>query len=105
MFKVLKKAIAPLYYKVLDLYDLVFHSKEEFLPPRGIRFVGNGDFIKVGKLFVQYFIDLANLKSNDRVLDVGCGIGRMAIPLTKYISIEGFYEGFDIAEKGILVPE
>jgi ubiquinone/menaquinone biosynthesis C-methylase UbiE len=64
-------------------------------------FVGDGDFEKIGQEFKRYFIELANLQPNNRVLDVGCGIGRIAIPLTDYLSLEGEYWGFDIAEKGI----
>jgi len=96
-----KALIAPAYYKILNIYDAIFHSDIEFLPPRGIRFVGNGDFIKTGNEFVEYFINKAGLKPEHHVLDLGCGIGRMAIPLTKYLNKEGSFEGFDIAEKGI----
>jgi ubiquinone/menaquinone biosynthesis C-methylase UbiE len=50
---------------------------------------------------LRYFIEKADLKPTDRVLDVGCGLGRMAVPLTKYLSKEGSYEGFDIVAEGI----
>ena len=30
------------------------------------------------------------------MLDIGCGVGRIALPLTRYLSSEGRYEGFDI---------
>lgn len=32
---------------------------------------------------------------------MGCGIGRMAIPLTEYLSEEGSYEGFDVVRRGV----
>jgi len=64
-------------------------------------FVGPGDFEKLGQEFKEYFIKLAKLRPSDRVLDVGCGIGRMAIPLTNYLSEQGEYWGFDIVKKGI----
>jgi len=35
------------------------------------------------------------------VLDVGCGIGRLAIPMADYLDPEGRYEGFDIVAEGI----
>ncbi len=35
------------------------------------------------------------------MLDVGCGIGRTAIPLTAVLSEEGAYEGFDITTAAI----
>jgi ubiquinone/menaquinone biosynthesis C-methylase UbiE len=40
-----------------------------------------------------------------RVLDVGCGTGRMAVPLTTYLSKETEYHGFDIVKKGIVWAE
>ena len=50
---------------------------------------------------LDYFIRFGKLEPDDRVLDVGCGIGRMAVPLTRYLSKAGSYEGFDIVPKGI----
>ncbi|HMP28636.1 MAG TPA: class I SAM-dependent methyltransferase, partial [Saprospiraceae bacterium] len=35
------------------------------------------------------------------ILDIGCGIGRIAIPLTSYLNEEGSYNGFDIVKEGI----
>lgn len=75
--------------------------QDELTPAKGEIFVGGGDFEKIGEEFLQYFIELGELKPNERVLDVGCGIGRMAIPLTKYLDKKGSYEGFDIVAKGI----
>lgn len=36
------------------------------------------------------------LQPHHHVLDPGCGVGRMAIALTQYLSPEGRYEGFDV---------
>jgi ubiquinone/menaquinone biosynthesis C-methylase UbiE len=41
------------------------------------------------------------LEHHETVLDVGCGCGRMAIPLTAYLNKNGYYEGFDIDKKCI----
>ena len=35
------------------------------------------------------------------MLDVGCGVGRMAIPLMRYLDHAGRYEGFDIVANGV----
>lgn len=55
----------------------------------------------IGQQYLGYFRDLCGLGVNDSVLDVGCGPGRMALPLTKYLSNEGSYEGFDIIKHHI----
>ena len=57
--------------------------------------------VTMKKNIKQFFIELGSLKPNETVLDVGCGIGRMAAPLTKYLDKNGSYEGFDIVNVGI----
>ncbi len=49
-----------------------------------------------GLEFFNYFKDLCSLKPDEDVLDVGCGCGRMAVQLTKYMKSSAAYEGFDI---------
>ncbi|MBS0194464.1 MAG: class I SAM-dependent methyltransferase [Proteobacteria bacterium] len=71
------------------------------VPPESMIFVGHGDFVKIGNEFRTHLIDLADLRPDSQVLDVGCGIGRMAIPLTDYLTT-GEYAGIDIVEKGIV---
>ena len=39
---------------------------------------------------------IAGLKPTDRVLDLACGCGRFAIPLSGYIGPTGSYEGLDV---------
>ncbi len=62
---------------------------------------GGGDFEGVGKELLQQLIAIGGLKPNERVLDVGCSVGRIAIPLTEYLKDNGSYEGFDIVPKEI----
>jgi len=66
-------------------------------------FVGGGleDFKKVGEAFVRDFQVRCRLRPNERVLDVGCGVGRIAIPLTEFLNSDARYEGFDVVAKGI----
>jgi SAM-dependent methyltransferase len=72
------------------------------LPPRSlVTAIGGGDIALVGNQFLAYFKDYAYLSPDEHVLDVGCGVGRMAIPLTKYLSKSGSYDGFDIMRRGI----
>lgn len=71
------------------------------VPPPALDFVGGANFEQVGEEFKRYFIEHGKLKPDGRVLDVGCGIGRMAVPLTGYLAPAGGYWGFDIVETGI----
>jgi SAM-dependent methyltransferase len=70
-------------------------------PPPELQFVGDGDFITIGNEFMNHFTRLADLKPHETVLDVGCGIGRMAFPLTQYLKPPATYDGFDVSQKGI----
>jgi SAM-dependent methyltransferase len=71
------------------------------VPPSELDFVGGGDFVGIGEGVVQTAINHAGLRPSDDVLDIGCGIGRVAIPLTQYLEPEARYEGFDIVASGI----
>src|SRR5271155_3552868 len=76
-------------------------SSGEALPPRALqRFVGGG-YKGVGAEFFAYLVDLCGLQPGDAVLDIGCGSGRIARPLARYLSSEGRYAGFDISGKAI----
>lgn len=73
----------------------------KLLPPKGLqRYVG-GAYKEVGAEFFGYLTELCGLQPGDAVLDVGCGSGRMALPLTDYLTGEGRYAGFDISDKAI----
>ena len=55
----------------------------DLMPPESEMFPGNAsNFEKAGQEFLGHFKELGGLKPDDRVLDVGCGIGRMAIYLS-----------------------
>jgi SAM-dependent methyltransferase len=57
------------------------------------------------KEFCRYFVEFGGLKPDGSVLDVGSGRGRMAIPLTGYLSDEGNYEGFDVVPERVRMCE
>jgi ubiquinone/menaquinone biosynthesis C-methylase UbiE len=42
---------------------------------------------------------------DDRVLEIGCGPGRVAVALTAYLSPEGSYDGIDVASEPIAWAE
>ncbi len=83
------------------MFDFLFGKKNSLSPPKGKIFVGYGEFKSQGERILKQFITYGRLKPAHRVLDVGCGIGRTAIPLATYLAKEGSYEGFDIVKPGI----
>jgi SAM-dependent methyltransferase len=85
---------------IADAWDRLRGRRDSLSPPRRLAvFVGGGDFRQMGEHFSRYFIELGGLKPDDDVLDIGSGIGRMAVPLVDYLS--GQYEGFDIVPSGV----
>ena len=87
--------------RALDLRDRLSGRADRLVPPRRLDFVGHSDFVETGDEFLGHFIGLGGLQPDEAVLDVGCGIGRMARPLAGYLSREGSYDGFDVNRDGI----
>lgn len=88
-------------YLASDVAGLVSGRARNLTPSADLMFVGGGNFKKIGREFFEYFVDLGGMGRTDKVLDVGCGVGRMAVPLTRYITPPGSYEGFDVVPAGI----
>jgi len=95
-----RRALRTPYLFALDSVDLVLGKREELVPPRYLNYADSGGFTKVGQEFLTYYKERCGLQPHHRVLDMGCGIGRMAVPLTRYLTT-GSYEGFDIVRSGI----
>jgi SAM-dependent methyltransferase len=87
--------------RALDLRDSVTRRRDRLVPPRRLDFVGHSDFAATGEEFLAHFVELGGLQPGEHVLDVGCGIGRMARPLAGYLSSDGSYDGFDVNREGI----
>ncbi|OWK46560.1 Methyltransferase [Fimbriiglobus ruber] len=83
-----------------DAWDWVWGRHDPLTPPRKLVF-GIGGGFEVGPRFVRHFRELAGLRPDEAVLDIGCGVGRMALPLTTYLSPAGRYEGFDIMRPNV----
>lgn len=91
---------------VLDAFEALLGRRDPLTPPRHLINVGSnqftrGDFNTIGQELFQYLVGIGGLAPGDRVLDVGCGVGRMARPLTGYLSLEGTYDGFDIVAESV----
>lgn len=98
----ISRALVSIRLRAADLLDTVRGRRDRLTPPRRMSlYVGHGDFQATGEEFLGLFETVADLRPSDRVLDVGCGIGRMARVLVPVLRPPGSYDGFDIAEPGI----
>lgn len=96
------RATRSLQLRAADAADRFRGRSDRLIPPRRLTgYVGGGDFRSTGEEFAGHFRSLAGLRPEDRVLDVGCGIGRMARPLVAILRPPGSYDGFDIVLAGI----
>jgi SAM-dependent methyltransferase len=84
-----------------DVADRALGRRDALTPPEQLQNVGEGDFGAVGETFVHYLQMLAGLHAGDRVLDIGCGIGRVARVLARELRPPGSYDGFDIVSTSI----
>jgi SAM-dependent methyltransferase len=87
-------------YDVRDALDWVLGRSDPLVPPRKLVY-GVGGELRHGDHIVGWLRDLAGLRPDEAVLDVGCGVGRVALPLTRHLSAAGRYEGFDIVRANV----
>lgn len=65
------------------------------LPPENfLDGVGFGDYEAIGRETVDNLVRFAGLRPDDRILDIGCGLGRVVQPLAEVLTV-GTYEGLD----------
>lgn len=83
---------------IADGIEWLKGERRPLTPPRRLwHLIGSGrmDFHGSGAELREFLI-AHGLRPHHRVLDVGCGLGRLAIALTPYLSESGGFEGFDI---------
>lgn len=78
---------------------------QQVMPPEDLRvFVIGGakdDFGPIGNKFLGYYIEECGLKPDEHMLEIGPGLGRMAMPLATYLSPEGSYDAFDVVPEAV----
>jgi len=70
-------------------------------PWQSLHNIGPGDFQRSGANLLNDLIVHAGLQPTDQVLDIGCGVGRIALPLADYLRSPGGYVGFDVSGRAV----
>jgi SAM-dependent methyltransferase len=96
------RVIRSLRLRAADVVDAALGRREPLIPPRRLLgFVGDSGFRATGEEFLEHLHRFGGLRATDRVLDVGCGIGRIARVLAPELRAPGSYDGFDIVADAI----
>ena len=86
----------------VDYLARVAKGKTDLPPLHLRRYVGPlQSFESSGTEFMHYLRDLAALRPDEHVLDIGCGCGQMALHLKDYLDKTGSYAGVDIHRPSI----
>ena len=94
--------LRKLYFLPFDLIDTITGRRDRMMPPRSQNFTGSvDDFMSSARKQVRRLSRIAGLTPHSHVLDVGCGMGRLATALIDYLADDGRYYGFDIVPSGI----
>ncbi len=98
----LRWTLRRIYLAPLDAAERMAGASNETTPARSSNFTGAvSDFKASGEALRQRLVDQAGLAPHSRVLDIGCGLGRLGAALTDFLDENGRYEGVDIVPAGI----
>ncbi len=75
------------------------HAEPLLLPSHLLQNVGGS--LGIGDRVVSMLRSLCGLQPSERILDVGCGVGRIAVSLTTFLDEHALYEGFDPGNEAI----
>jgi SAM-dependent methyltransferase len=85
----------------LDLLDVVTRRRRPMTPSRvQNESIGGFDFHQIGRELAAIAREVGGLQRHERILDIGCGYGRLAVPLTGFLTT-GEYAGFDLNARAI----
>ncbi len=94
--------LRKIYLAPLDIAERLARRPEEMTPARATNFTGAvSDFRTSGDTLLQRLIARANVTPASRVLDVGCGMGRLGAAMAGFLEASGSYHGLDIVPEGI----
>jgi len=100
---VILRAVALIAAEPIDYVSKLINGENELPPLRLRSYVGPlKSFRSSGVEFTVYLKLMCHLRPNERVLDIGCGCGLMALELIEYLDTTGKYVGIDIHKGSIM---
>ena len=99
----LRWLLRRVYLAPIDFGDRLLGRRDPGLPAKATNFTGSAgpDFSSRGDALVKALADLAGMTPSSHVLDVGCGVGKLAVAMTHFLDENGRYEGLDIVPDAI----
>jgi len=98
----LRWILRKMYLAPVDLADRFLGRHDPGLPPKAHMFTGAPmDFAASGRRELETICNITGANPSSHILEVGCGIGRLAIAMPDFLDASGGYEGFDIVPEGI----
>jgi SAM-dependent methyltransferase len=91
----------PIRSKLRGVYDRASYAIAGLPPARLRAWISPTwfNFHDTGRDQLEFLVEMAGLQPYHSVLDIACGVGRLALPLTAYLDKRGSYDGFDINEE------
>jgi SAM-dependent methyltransferase len=96
-----RRALRRSWFGACDVADRLRGRRDDLRPGRWLQYAVGGDWDDAGTRFLEHFVAYGGLCPEDRVLDIGCGAGRIAASLGPYLAATGSYEGFDLYAPGV----
>lgn len=91
--------------KIQDRYWLArFGRHSQLVPPVALMHDGPQsykEFKQNGAEFLRYYVELCGLRPDEKILDVGSGIGRKTLPLVDYLDERGSYDGLELVRSAV----
>ena len=99
-----RRKLSRIFYKCIGPIDCIsrrLNNKEDF-PPLYLRRENDlRNWESAATEIITFMILCANLKNNEKILELGCGSGSVPLFLKNYLDEEGHYTGLDIDKHSI----